>query len=349
MKSRHLLYIPLSLLFILCAVVYVQHARPILSSLARILDPSSSVRFPFELQKGAVAFMLPEAESAGMKTGDVIVAVDGVTLGDGVTMTERLNVCHPGETIRYTVRRDDGSGPTQIDIPVEGVRLTMTFRQAATDFAITFLFLLCLPAISFVLGFYVAFIRPRDPLAWLLLFLLIGIGSIAIEGRAEGTLVRTFQETAMNFLGVWMLLFGIYFPERLDFDRRHPWAKWLLIAPVGAFGLLTLVEQVLRLIDAPRIYQAIDDLTKPFDQVTTILTMVSMGSFFAALAVKSATLENRDSCRRLRILYFGTSAALLPALFIIIYRLVSGKEGGFFELVPAWLAILAVVGCCCFR
>ncbi len=39
------------------------------------------------------------------------------------------------------------------------VALLMTFRQAASDFAITFLFLLCLPAISFLLEFYVAFMR----------------------------------------------------------------------------------------------------------------------------------------------------------------------------------------------
>jgi sigma-B regulation protein RsbU (phosphoserine phosphatase) len=344
MKSRYLLYyIPLFLLFILSAVVYVQHARPIVSSLVRIASPSGFVRYPFELQKGAVAVMLPEAESAGMRTGDVIVAVDGVELRDGVNMTEQLNAHQPGDTVVYTVRREGDSGPAQIDIPVEGVKLTMTFKNVATNFATTVLFLLCLPALSFVLGFYVAFVRPRDPLAWVLLFLLIGIGSIAIEGRSEGTLIRTFQESAMNFLGLWMLLFGIYFPERLDFDRRHPWAKWMLIVPVGAFGVLTLVEQVGRLVNVPLIWQTVNDLTDPYDRVSTVLTMVSMGCFFAALAVKSATLENRDSRRRLRILYFGTSAALLPALFIIIYRLASGKEGGFFELVPTWLAILALV------
>src|SRR5205823_13688692 len=222
------------------------------------------------------------------------------------------------------------------------IALQMTFRQAATDFSTTFLFLLCLPALSFLLGFYVAFLRPRDPLAWILLFVLLGIGSIAIEGSQEGTLVRTFQEVALNFVGISMLLFGIYFPERLQFDRRFPWAKWLLIVPLAVTWVLTLIEQLGRFFGLPAVWMPVDTLTKPYDSVTAILTMTAIGAFFASMAVKSATLENRDSRRRLRILYFGTSAALLPSLVIVVYRLASGKQGSFFELVPAWLAILAL-------
>ncbi len=66
--------------------------------------------------------------------------------------------------------------------------------------------------------------------------------------------------------------------------------------------------------------------------------------FFAILAIKSATLENKDSRRRLRILHTGTSAAMLPSLSIVIIRLFrGGDEGGFFELVPSWYAIFALV------
>jgi hypothetical protein len=29
-----------------------------------------------------------------------------------------------------------------------------------------------------------------------------------------------------------LALFGIVFPERLDFDRRFPWVKWLILGPL---------------------------------------------------------------------------------------------------------------------
>ena len=344
MKSRIFFYIPLSLLFILSAVVYVQHARPVVASLERIVNQSKYVRFPFEIKNAAIVAVLPEAEAAGMKVGDHLIGIGGQLLGDDYHLSEEINKVNVGEKVQYTVERDDGTGvKTRADLFVDGVPQSLTFRQSAPDFAITFIFLLCLPAMSFLLGFYVAFLRPRDPLAWILLFLLLGIGSIAIEDIREGTLIKVFQESALNFLGIWMILFGVYFPERLPFDKRFPFAKWIVILPLFVGGTLNVLEQLGRLFAWPGLWEPIDNLTKPYDSALTILNMVAIGMFFAAMATKSATLENRDARRRLRILYVGTSAAMLPALVIVIYRIVSGKEGGFFQLVPSWFAILALV------
>ena len=344
MKNRALLYIPLVLLFVLSAVVYYQHARPIVVSLVRLVDQKNSVRFPFGISNGKIVEVLPEAASAGMQKGDALVGIAGRILPPDAHLPEELDKFKIGDTIVYTVERSDESGAViRRDIPVEAVQLSMTLSQTAGDFAITFLFMLCLPAISYLLGFYVAFLRPGDRNAWLLLFLLIGIGSIAVEGGPEGTLIRTFQEIAMNFLGIWMLLFGIYFPERLDFDRKVPWAKWILIAPLLLFAVLNLGEQIGRLFSIEALWRPIDELTKPYDSFLTILSMVAFGGFFAAMATKSGTTENPDSRRRLRILYAGTTIAMLPALTIIIYRIASGKQGGFQQLVPEWYAILALL------
>ncbi|MEP6788049.1 MAG: SpoIIE family protein phosphatase, partial [Acidobacteriota bacterium] len=344
MKNRTFLYISLILLFVLSAVVYFQHAQPTVTALARLIDQSHSIRFPFAIRNGKITEVLPEAAEAGVQPGDAFVGMGGRILTADVHLPEEINKFNIGDKIVYTVDRSNGSGDAvRLDIPVEAVQLSMSFRQTLSDVLITFLFQLCLPAISYLLGFYVAFMRPRDVNAWILLFLLLGIGSIAVEGGNEGTLVRTFQETTMNFLGIWMILFGIYFPERLDFDRRFPWAKFLLIAPLAVSGLLNLVEQIGRMLQAESIWRPIDDLTKPYDSASTILSMIAFGCFFAAMATKSATTENLDSRRRLRILYVGTSVAMLPALIIIIYRIASGKKGDFLQLVPEWFAILALI------
>ncbi|MEP7077130.1 MAG: SpoIIE family protein phosphatase [Acidobacteriota bacterium] len=344
MKSRTLLYIPLVLLFVLTAVVFFQHARPILISLGRLVDQSHSVRFPFEIRNGQILDVLSEAESAGMKKGDTLVGMGGHALRTDTMLADELNKFHVGDTIVYTVERRETSGDVERhDIAVEARPLNMSVAQTASDFAITFLFQLCLPLISFLLAFYVAFMRSRDPVAWMLLFLLLGIGSIAFEDGPRATLLRVFQQTAMDFMGIAMLLFGLYFPERLELDRRRPWAKWILILPLAFLGVANLIERSARFFAIDSIWRPFDKLTSPFGSASTILTMIAFGCFFAALATKSATLENHDSRRRLRILYVGTSIAVLPSLFIILYRIISGRHEGFTQLVPEWFAIVALL------
>jgi sigma-B regulation protein RsbU (phosphoserine phosphatase) len=344
MKKRAFLYIPLILLFILSMTVLVQHGRRVSMMLSRAVYQNESVRVPFEIQRGKIFAVLPEAAEAGMQVGESVMAINGRFYDDGMILIEELGKTRVGEKINFTVERKNEAGEiVSREVSVTGQPINISFRQLLPDFLTNITFLLLLPITSFLLGFYVVFMRPRDPLAWILLFLLLGIGSIALEGGRDGSLIRVFQESAMNLLGIWMVVFGIYFPERLDFDRRYPFAKWILIVPLTIIGGLSIFEQIGRFFALRRFWESIDNLTKPFDQLTTILTMLAIGSFFAAMAIKSATLENKDSRRRLRILYVGTSIALLPALFIVLYRLISGKDGGFFELVPVWFAIFALV------
>jgi len=344
MKKRVYLYIPLVILFVLSMIALAEHVNRAWLLLSRTINQSSSIRFPFETQKGKIIYATPEATEAGILPGDTLTAINGKVFDDGMVIFEELDKFKVGDQINYTIERKNENGETvKRDFAVTGFPMNQTFRQILPDFLMTFIFMMMLPVISYLLGFYVVFMRPRDPLAWILLFLLIGIGSIAMEGSRVGTLAKFFQATAMESLGIWLLLFGLYFPERLSFDRRFPFAKWILLVPLTINATANLFEQLGRLFAWRWLWKSIDDVTVPFDKLFTALSMLSFVLFFAMLATKSRTLENKDSRRRLRILYVGTSASLLPALIIVIYRLVSGKDGGFFELVPAWFAILALL------
>jgi phosphoserine phosphatase RsbU/P len=59
--------------------------------------------------------------------------------------------------------------------------------------------------------------------------------------RRVGTVAIAYQSLLANLWPTAMMLFGIYFPERLALDRRWPWAKWLVIAPVLVISSLSVV------------------------------------------------------------------------------------------------------------
>lgn len=338
MKNRRLPYIPLLLLFILSLAALVLHAIPASKNLSRLIYVAE-VRSPFLTDKSGISELRPEGEAAGLKIGDRVFEINGRAIGNGeVVFYEELLKTRVGEPLSFTIER---GGARQI-ISVPAARGDSMMWLRFSNFSVMLIFNLLLPVLSVLLGFYVAFLRPRDVQAWILLFLLLGVGAIGMEGGREGGLVKFFQETMMNFLGIAMLLFGIYFPERLEFDRRHPFAKWILLVPLALFGVSNLFEQIGRLFGWRGLWESINNFTEPLDGTFTLLTMLAIGTFFASLGIKSGTLENKDSRRRLRILYVGTSAALLPALFIVLYRIISGRQGGFFELVPSWFAIFAL-------
>lgn len=344
MKKKTLLYIPLLLLLLFAAGAYVPHVRAVLRVANRLLNQSSTVRIPFDVVDGRVgSYIQPEGIDAGLKAGDGPVGINGAVLTSDRAWAEELGKAKVGGTVTYTVERKEESGEiVRLDIPVRAEAVNMTAGQTLRDLSITLIFQFLLPTLSFLLGFYVAFVRPRDPVAWLLLMVLLSVGSISMEGGGAGY-TYFFNQTMMSLWGIWMLLFAINFPERWETDRKYPWAKWILLVPLILNGVFNFFEQLGRLFGWKWLWKPIDDLTSPYDNISTIFAMTATGLFFAILGIKSGTLENKDSRRRLRILYFGTTAAMLPALFVVILRLVTRGSGNFFALVPAWFAVYALL------
>ncbi|MGC2236800.1 MAG: SpoIIE family protein phosphatase [Pyrinomonadaceae bacterium] len=342
MKKRTLLYIPLVILFIIALTAFAMHTAIVSEGLSRVFNVAD-VRSPFITRNEGISELRPEGKEAGLKLGDLVLEINGREYGNTQMFYEELVKTRAGEPINLTIeRRNDAGETTRQLITVSAVRNEVSLGERISTFSITLIFHILLPLLCILLGFYVAFIRPRDAQAWILLFLLLGIGAIGMETGRDGSLIKVYQETTINFVGITMLLFGVYFPERLEFDRRHPYVKLILLVPLTFMATANFFEQIGRFLGWRWLWQPVDNFTSPFDSAFTILTMIAMGMFFAALATKSATLENRDSRRRLRILYVGTTIAMVPALIIVLYRIISGKEGGFFELVPFWFALLAL-------
>jgi sigma-B regulation protein RsbU (phosphoserine phosphatase) len=339
-KKPSLLYIPLLMLFLFVGTVLTLHyvAAGFRSQIVSKLN-----LLPFTYASGAVLALTPEAESAGVRVRDRIVEINGKTFENETDFYREITSLQPEQTARFLFSRQTENGAT------EQREVAVTLKKAAdknsryySQSLITVLYTYFLPTICILLGFWVVAVRPRDFVAWLLLLLLLGISSTAFEGYPDRTIFGFYRIIFFNTWALAMFLFGIYFPERLSLDRRFPWAKWILIAPL-------LFQLILMLFDLAQIFlnvnppEAIKSLDYAYDKIGGIINILAISLFFAAVGVKSGTLENPDSRRRLRVMLAGTTAAMLPPFSVVLYSLATGSKGSFFDIVPFWWALAAIL------
>lgn len=185
-------------------------------------------------------------------------------------------------------------------------------------------------------------VRPQDYLAWPLLFVLFGVSSIGLEGHGARTVIGAFRQIFGSSWALSMLLFGIYFPERLSLDKRLPWLKYLFIVPLGFQVIHTILGQ-LKLFTGLTAIDYLQPVNLVFGPISTVMNILCISLFFASLGWKSGTLANPDARRRLRLMVIGTSVSMAPAFLIIVYSVFTGVRGSFFDVAPSWLALLALL------
>jgi sigma-B regulation protein RsbU (phosphoserine phosphatase) len=337
MKRKNILYLPLLFLaafaFSAMAVHYANFYR-------NLQKAPVQVKLPFSTANGAINSLEPNAETAGFQKGDRVMAIGGRRLDSREIYEQELGKLVFGQDATITVERKVDGETREIPITFKPEKLERNFNYYTLQI-ISFIFGYVLPTFCILLGFWVVFVRPQDVSAWLLLFIMLGFSSIALEGSANAFL-RAYSVT---FFGTWalsMLLFGIYFPERWELDKKIPWAKYIFIVPLGLQMIFILLGHLETLFGINAL-QHLSFLTKPYNQIVMPLNMLAIAVFFIALGWKSGTLKNADARRRLKFMLIGTTVAMAPSFFIILYRIISGAKGSFFDIVPFWFALLALL------
>ncbi|HEY3128849.1 MAG TPA: SpoIIE family protein phosphatase [Acidobacteriota bacterium] len=352
MKNRagaYSLYLGLIILF----SVAVAYLAPVSWSTLKSLFPRSDrVRPPFSVEalNPVVSAIAAEAKDAGLRKGDRILSVnDRQFAGYGVMMDAFANA-HPGDWLTVTTQRQEG-GRSQQQIlkirlaPAPGPSRSLGETVTIVEWSIV------TPWFCLLLGFWVAAVRPRDGLAWLLLGLMISFSQIANEMELpllqgwERDVAVGYHKFFASAWPIWMLLFGVYFPERSDFEKRRPWLKWILIGPLLFFAVTDTVVTV-GSIESFSSVQRLYRLVHPLNTFAFVLGMVAVGTFFANLHSKQATTANCDARRRLTLLVVGTQVSLTPMFILILYGL--WRHAGPLDNVPSWLAVLALLMCSLF-
>jgi sigma-B regulation protein RsbU (phosphoserine phosphatase) len=309
MKKRILVYAAILLLFIFAMAALVSHFSNIRSVEGRA---SRQATLPFGYMNGQVVTLTPEAESAGIRLGDRIGAINGRDLGIGeVVIDEEMSKMRSGTEVVLSMQRRRADGGTDTyDTAIAPVKVERDL-QFYSRYVVGFIFAYLLPTLCILLGFYVLFARPYDPLAWILLLVLLGLSSLPLESYPSNTAVGAYQDIFFGSWALGMLLFGIYFPERLSLDVKLPWLKWILIVPLSFQIVVTLLSLV-------RVFLGIDfliyirPLAAAYSKVGFFVNMLAIGLFFSTLGYKSGTMTNPDARRRMKLLVYGTSAAMLP-------------------------------------
>jgi sigma-B regulation protein RsbU (phosphoserine phosphatase) len=329
-------YALLALLFLITMMYEVRYTRDVFR-FERVDIPAVSL----DEGSNSVKSVDSDAANAGLKTGDMVLTVNGLPYtGTGVA-AEAQSHAQPGIPILLTVRSrataSSGSGERTVSLPV-------TARQpTAGDMAADLMLLVLLPALCLFLGFWVAFVRPRDPRAWLLLLLMMTFPRILQNNELWGW-GRGWSEAGILYdhllkvaFPVAIFLFGRFFPEPFP---KGSWSN--LVWKILQWGV-ALPYTIFHLAYAPvvvgevRDYSSVDVLRHVLAQAgpaVNVVTLALIGSFFVATGLKFRFTKSCDARRKLHFLCWGTAVAFTPALGLLIWQSIRADSP------PKWLVIL---------
>ncbi|HEY6274528.1 MAG TPA: SpoIIE family protein phosphatase [Terriglobales bacterium] len=289
-----------------------------------------------------VAFV---SRKADVHPGDQIVAVNGVPYSGTGLLGQAYAHAVPGKSIVLTIGSSDPTHPDQrtVSLPVSSSRVTLW--ELASELMLYFV----LPTVSLLLGFWVAFLRPRDPLAWLLLALMMAFPHLFESYRTAGwppgwrEAGTAYHSLLGSTFPILIYFFGRFFPEpfppRGRYDRIWRIMQWAVALPCAVLVVVGVVISVGE-IDNYRSVAALTDFGKRLSAVPDILVFLLVGSFFAATAIKLRLTSSCDARRRLRMLYLGATVAFTPTLVISTYPRFLGKTAE--DVFPQWLIIVCV-------
>jgi sigma-B regulation protein RsbU (phosphoserine phosphatase) len=309
----------------------------------------------------------PEAEAAGLRRGDVIQSVDGHALRGLADFHAPLRSHQPGDLVTLGVLRD--GQPLTLTVPLATPRESAArqgpppgapkaARKGASPVPTSAAFrrvegaervLLIYTGVftiwfSFILGFFVAFRRPGDLMAWLLLGFLLGFAQMSTGERVftvfweppwcyAGALYLGLASSAWPAFLFW---FGLYFPDPRSARRFLGWLGLPLGIIIVGGALVRAVSSLLVLIDF-RAAQLLLPLGEFIGGYIFWPISLAIGLFFANIGYKMGTGAAPDARRRMRLIMWGGNFSLTPIFFLLLAARL--WTGGDIAAFPAYIWI----------
>ena len=205
-----------------------------------------------------------------------------------------------------------------------------------------------LPLTCTVLGFWVAAARVTDRRAWLLLVLVLSLAEFgggyfrSLYGREDvfQPVAAAYQPLLANMWPTAMLLFAISFPERLALDRKVPWLKWVVIAPIvlRVVALNPIYDFIARRDPdaARRLHQALAPTETYFGTSYGLFILL----FLVIMGYRTITERQPDARRRLRLLVTGAALSVTPMLAFLLLVAAGRRSFADWVVIPVLGSLL---------
>jgi sigma-B regulation protein RsbU (phosphoserine phosphatase) len=284
-----------------------------------------------------IKLLAHEALAAGARDGDELLAVQGRRVAGIAVFGEALAAARPGDVLQLALRSREGDGLQ----PERAVQLTL--RAHGQGDLLGLIFFVIMPFFCLLLGFWVAAVRPRDPLAWLLLALMLSFTAFPHPGvETWGPIWRDLGQiyrTGFNITwALGMMLFGIYFPAPFAPDLRPrwwDWCKWVIGVPLAVLAVPSMIEGVGELENLASV-MPLERLDTYSNALVSLLSYAGVGVFFASLGTKMGLAGSKDAKRRLRLLFWGANVSLSP---IFVLTIIAHYKHVIIEAaVPKWVS-----------
>ncbi len=262
---------------------------------------------------------IPESyRGNGLEAGDDVLALNGRPVEGEEELDRARFTSHEGDTLTVRVKRDANGQSRPVNIGV-------ILHRAAPQWTRVLVLSVFLPFSCLLVGFYIAFSRPRDPVAWIAMAMLASFGQVVGSGVSWyisspwRELLFVYHAVLSNSWPLWLLLFALYFPIPFPGWRKFSWLNWVLAAPsivlagVDIYGDFRAGTHLRHL----RWLASFYDVTHP---ILNVLFTLFVFGFFILLAFKKRMLRTPDAKRRVNVMSAGCSAALLPLLPVVFLK-----------------------------
>jgi len=271
-----------------------------------------------------ISFLISAPREAGLKEDDALLQVNGRKVTGAAVLGEALRKSKDGDTMtvkfaRLAPRQNGSNAKTQPEERTASFQLTTQESGRWLDYLSQDTLLIFLPVLAVLMGFWIAALRPQDPLGWLVMALMLtyvafGDPNAMTWPRYLRDLCVLFRAACNSLFAIWLLLFGIYFPEPLPASSPHArWLKlkWIFIFPLAAFAIIHMASSVAFLEDLA-LARWLARLPAGFNIMDVCLMYSSEGLAITLIASKYRAAVSADAKRRLRLLAVGAAITLAP-------------------------------------
>ncbi len=319
--ATRFLYLAFGLFIVASMTYYIMQTTAIFQELSHRVEHA---RMPFRVDDDLLTLkdLQGEAIAAGLKNDDRLLELRGEHYYGHQQMIALQgggrDFLHPGETLPVLVRRIDGTVHRAV---IHTVGHGPSRPHSNPEWIIRLL-LATPPLICLLIGYWVAAARIRDPNAWLLLFLFAAPSVISDPPNwwpgAWAVWLGAWYNLLQYLMAPALLLFGIYFPERWRADRKAPWAKWLILAPLAACFLLIWTTFAIENFAAPELGHWSDRANLWFNHVVNPLNLACVVVYVVALLDKLRSATTADARRRMQVLAVGSIVGIGSLLLVFI-------------------------------